>query len=173
MFFRGTKSPPDRHKRSPLTIAALTLTLIAATPAAAEVRIAALSDGRGFDALIAGDLEKASRGLPQSLKGHLTYSDANNLCVMQILTNEEHKAVRSCRSALRKLKAADINRKAKKSLKSELMSNLAVAQMFTGDTSAAQESLSKSLALTKAEDQDSVNARANWDALQARLIASK
>jgi len=125
-------------------------------------------DGRGSQSLIAGNLERADRSLPDNTSSRLSYADTNNLCVLQILQRSEAAAVKTCQKALLKLQSESLKRRAKSSLRGEIYNNLAVAQLLAGDQVAAQKSLAKALSLANVSDDEISNAEVNEVAFQRR-----
>ena len=145
-----------------------TATFLVSTSAAADLKIAALMEGRGSKSLIAGNLERADRSLPNNTSPTLSYADTNNLCVLQILQRSEAAAVETCQKALTKLQSKTLKRRAKSALSGEMYNNLAVAQLLAGDQAAAQKSLAKALSLASFAKDVISNAEVNEVAFQRR-----
>jgi hypothetical protein len=145
---------------------------MAGTGVSADVRVAAFSEGRGFHSLMSGDLELAQKALPKHGLRNLDYADANNLCVLQILQENEAAAVQTCRKALNKVEETTMKRTAMKKVKAEIYANLAAAEMLGGHYPEAQRSLDKALSLSKTPAKAVSNAAENQRALRSRLLAA-
>jgi len=142
--------------------------LVLSTPAAADLQVAAMTDGIGAKSLLAGNIERADKLLPNQVSRRLTYMDANNLCVLQILQNHEAAAVSSCQKALWKLKTTSMKRRAKTAIIAELYNNLAVAQYLAGDRAEAERNLGMALSYVDLANDEANNAVLNQLAFQRR-----
>ena len=136
------------------------IVLLSAT-ASAELQVAALMEGVASKSLLAGNLERADKILPNRATRRMDYADTNNLCVLQILQQDEVAAVGTCQMAVRKLKSAYIERRAMSSLVPEVYNNLAVAQLLSGDRIEAQKSLAVALSATDSGSDEPNNAEIN------------
>lgn len=120
--------------------------LLAANTALAEYRVTAFGHTMGYEDLIKADSDAVeSTFAGKSLSG-LDYSEANNLCVAQILLKDFDAAIASCEAAVTKAERAfDINVADIDSVKASIYSNMAVAKALGGKQAEASKDLELAL----------------------------
>lgn len=142
--------------------------MLAAGTASAEYRLTAFGDAKAYTALIAMDVNKAQSAFRNSKLAVLDFAEANNLCVMKILSKELADAVSACESSLEKLSSeVYISTTSEKSAKASIYSNLAVATALAGDFGSANRYLELSLSYNS----DDENALTNYDLIATSLLA--
>jgi hypothetical protein len=120
--------------------------LLAANTAMAEYRVTAFGNTTGFEDLIATNIEGIQSTFANKSLSSLDYSEANNLCVAQILLKEFDAAVASCESAVTKAERTfEINVRDIDSVKATIYSNMAVAKALGGKAAEASKDLELAL----------------------------
>ncbi len=142
--------------------------LLAAGTASAEYRLTAFGDTKAYSALIAMDVNRAQSAFRKSGLNVLDFAEANNLCVMKILSRELPDAVSACEASLEKLSSeVYISATSEKSAKASIYSNLAVATALSGNLNAA----SRYLELSLSYNSDDENALTNYDLIATSMVA--
>ncbi len=137
-------------------------TLLAANTALAEYRVTAFGHTMGYAELITADLKAIQSTFSNKSVSDLDYSEANNLCVAQILLKDFSAAIESCNTAVAKAeKAFDINISDIDTVKASIYSNMGVAKALAGLGLEASKDIELALKLN-AKDR---NANTNYSQL--------
>lgn len=120
--------------------------LLTANTALAEYRVTAFGYTLGFSDLIQTDLEAIEATFGEKSLSGLDYSEANNLCVAQILLKDFEAAVESCEAAVTKAdKAFEISSRDINTVKASIYSNMGVAKALAGNDTEASKDLELAL----------------------------
>lgn len=142
---------------------------IGSKTAAAEHHMSAFSNANGFQQLLTRQFADTRQSTNPRALQRMDYADANNLCVRLVLQGDAQTAATTCAAALKKLDSATLRSHSRRKAGADIYSNLAVAQMLSGNPALAQAALTKAIAM----DASHSNARKNQGAYRASgLIAS-
>ncbi len=120
--------------------------LLSANTAMAEYRVTAFGYTTGFSELIETDLTAIEATFAKKSISGLDYSEANNLCVAQILLKDFEAAVASCEAAVDKAeKSFEISARDVSIVKASIYSNMGVAKALSGNDTEASKDLELAL----------------------------
>jgi Flp pilus assembly protein TadD len=120
--------------------------LLTANTAMAEYRVTAFGHTMGYSDLITTDLKAIQTTFGKKSLSNLDYSEANNLCVAQILLKDFDAAVTSCEAAVVKAdRAFEISPSDIDSVKASIYSNMGVAKALAGNDAEASKDLELAL----------------------------
>lgn len=129
------------------TVGGLALaSLLSANTAMAEYRVTAFGYTAGFSELLESDLSAIESTFAEKSLSGLDYSEANNLCVAQILLKDFGAAVESCEAAVIKAeKSFEISARDVNTVKASIYSNMGVAKALAGNDTEASKDLELAL----------------------------
>ena len=117
------------------------LLAMGASNASAQLSVTALAGAPIYEPPITGNAMDASRIRRGISVQDMTFAEANNYCVSNLLVKDYVEALRACEAALNKFdnEEARLGGRRRRESKASILSNLSVGELLSGDISAARE----------------------------------
>ncbi len=154
--------------RSKLVLALTTAgTLLLSHNVSADYRVTAFGEATAYNALMSADAETAKSIFARKSVAKLDFTALNNLCVTQILSSEYTAAIATCKSALEDVETdLTIPSATEKAAKADILSNMAVAKVMSGDLAGAVTDIELAASL----DGYDRNVSSNYELISAKRL---